>query len=161
MTFNSSTCPTALPLIRSSAWFGTPDLVTDRLEPLEILSLKLPSGKSKCLAGQRQEQLLGKAFGVPLKIGTHVRGVGEITSISHHVICKPKAVNKPLPLVEAVRTALGLLLNHQGAAINNPTFVFGNCAHTFAERRRSATGAIHQRRPQRHSACRLATVRWT
>jgi hypothetical protein len=30
-----------------------------------------------------------------------------------------------------------------------------------AQRGRSATGASHRRRPQRHSACRLAPVRWT
>jgi hypothetical protein len=29
------------------------------------------------------------------------------------------------------------------------------------ERRRSATGASHRQRPQRHPACRLAAVRWT
>src|SRR5690349_18802658 len=112
MTFDSSTHLTALPLIRSSARFGTPDLVTDRLKPLEILPLKLLAGKTECLAGESQRQLLRKAFGVPLKIGTHVHGVGEITSISHHVISQPKAVNKPLPCVEAVRTTLRLLLNN-------------------------------------------------
>jgi hypothetical protein len=144
MTFDSSTRVTALPLIRSSAWCGTPDLVTDRLKPVEILSLELPLGKSKCLAGERQRQLLSKALRIILKIGIHVHGVRKITGIPHHVISNPKAVNKSLPLVEAVRAALRLFLYDHGAALHNPTLVFGYRAHAVAERQSSVARHCYQ-----------------
>src|SRR5438034_1257544 len=124
---------------RCSAWFGFPDLIADRLETLEILTLKLVLRKGKRLACRWQRQLLGEPPRVRLKIRIHVLCVGKIACIPHHVISNPNAMNEPLPRAETRHTALRLFLYDHGATLNNPTLVFGNRAHAYAERSGSPT----------------------
>src|SRR5262245_27662986 len=81
----------------SSPRLGSPDLITDRFESIEILSLKVALGQREGFMRQLKRQPLRNSPRLQLKVRINVGCRVQVACIPHSVIGDPKTVDKRFP----------------------------------------------------------------